>query len=116
MFMYEGNDADAGHYCVEYLDQIMYAGAEDSHASLQALTLGIKAFMEEHPNKNWCFLKTDGAACYSQGLFLRGLATIHDLTGMEVRRHFLGEPGKNKTELDGHFGVVGRAVRRQELD
>lgn len=113
MFMYQGDQPD--HYCVEYLDQIMYASKEDCHATVQALALGILSFVAEHPDKDWCFVKTDGASCYSTGQFLRGLATISDLTGMQVRGHYLGEPGKNKTELDGHFGVKGAQVRRKVI-
>ena len=32
--------------------------------------------------------------------------------GVRVTRHFIGEAGKNKSQLDGHFAVAGEALRR----
>ena len=33
-----------------------------------------------------------------------------ELTGIRVTDHYIGESGKNKTTLDGHFGVRGSQV------
>ena len=30
--------------------------------------------------------------------------------GVRVERHFIGEAGKNKSQLDGHFAVAGEAL------
>ena len=111
MFAYAGEDEDH-HFNVEYIDQIMYAGKEDGHNTLQALVLAVNSFKASHADKDWCFVITDGGPCYSGSEFARGLATLHDLTGMQVRAHYLGEAGKNKTELDGHFAVAGSKLRR----
>ena len=97
MFCYQ-NKQNSDTFEVEYLDQIMYAGQEDANNTFQALTLGVESFMATHntgedqtKHKNWCFIKTDGASCYSQQEFARSLATLFDLTGMRVRGHYLGE-------------------------
>ena len=89
MYCFQGEDT--AEFTVEYLDQVMCAGKEDANNTFQALTLGVEHFMNSHRNKNWAFIKTDGASCYSQQEFARLLATMYDITGMQVRGHFLGE-------------------------
>ena len=114
MFAYAGSEPD--HFHVEFMDQIMHAGKEDASNTLQALVLATIKFKQAHPEKTWAFLKTDGASCYSKSIFTRGLSLVSELTKVQIREHHLGEAGKNKTELDGHFGITGTRVRRKVIN
>jgi hypothetical protein len=57
-------------------------------------------------------VKTDGAGAYAGIVFTVGLSMMSELVEICVTDHYIGESGKNKSQLDGQFGVKGAKLRR----
>jgi hypothetical protein len=104
---------EGGEIRVEFVDIIVHDSKEDAVSSFQQLVVGWKAIVRRHPTLNKTFLRTDGAMCYSCVRMCKLLALSERLSGMRVVAHFLGEAGKNKTPLDGHFGARGKMARTE---
>jgi len=100
---------------VEYLDCIVRDSKEDALSAFQQMAVGWKAFSIRHPRHSRTHLRTDGASCYSGVQFAKLLAMAPELCGMTVLSHLIGEGGKNKTSLDGHFGQRGVMARREVI-
>jgi len=106
----EGNDLR-----IEFQDCIVRDSKEDAQSVFQQMAVGWKAFLIRHPEQNKTHVRTDGASCYSGVHFCKLLAFCKDLCGMTVLSHLIGEGGKNKTTLDGHFGTRGTMLRREVI-
>lgn len=104
--------ATEGEYIVTYVDGMMADKKEDGFATLSAVYLALKHYKEEHPWITHAAVKTDGAGAYAGVVFTVGMSMMGDLTGVTVTDHYIGESGKGKSQLDGHFGVKGAKVRR----
>ena len=101
-----------GEYVCEYKDAMMLGSKEDGYATLCAVHLALQEYKASYPHITRCTVKTDGAAAYSGATFTLGLSFMGEMVGVRVERHFIGEAGKNKSQLDGHFAVAGEALRR----
>ena len=102
----------AGEFVCEYKDAMMLGSKEDGYATLCAVHLALKEYKAANPFISSCYVKTDGAAAYSGSTFTLGLSFMGEMVGVRVVRHLIGEAGKNKSQLDGHFAVAGEALRR----
>ena len=98
---------------VEFIDAIVRDSDEDAVSTFQQLIAGWSSFLLRHPGRNKTRLRSDGASCYSGGLFCKLLGFAWSLCGMQVIEHLIGEGGKNKTTLDGHFGQRGSMARTE---
>ena len=101
-----------GEFVCEYKDALMLGSKEDGHATLCAVHLALIEYKAANPHIRQGVVKTDGAAAYAGATFTLGLAFLGELSGVYVTHHFIGEAGKNKSQLDGHFAVQGQALRR----
>lgn len=90
----------------------MLSSKEDGFATLTALYYGLKQYKEQNPWITKAKLKTDGAGAYSGAVFTLGLPYIGGMCGIKVVSHNIGEAGKNKSQLDGHFAVAGQKLKR----
>jgi len=101
-----------GELVVSYVDAMMSDKKEDGFATLSAIYLALKQYKQNNPWITHVAAKTDGAGAYAGMVFTVGLSMMAELVGIKVTDHYIGESGKNKTALDGHFGVKGSQVRR----
>ena len=109
MMIWKGEN---GGYLVEFEDAVLQGGNEDATVSFGTLVQQWANFRSRHPGIHSTHLRTDGAACYAGAEFARLLPTAYEACGMRVLSHSIGEGGRNKTALDGHFGVSGAKARR----
>jgi len=100
-----------GEFVVSYVDAMMSDKKEDGFATLSAIYLALKQYKENNPWITHVAVKTDGAGAYAGIVFTVGLSMMAELVRIRVTDHYIGESGKNKTTLDGHFGVKGSQVR-----
>jgi hypothetical protein len=108
----EGEGLSEGVFVVSYIDGMMTDKKEDGFATLSAVYLALKSYKKDHPWIKRCAVKTDGAGAYAGLVFTVGLSMMGELTGIRVTDHYIGESGKGKSQLDGHFGVKGSQLRR----
>ena len=101
-----------GEFIASYIDSVTDDKKEDGYSTLSAVYLGFKGFKAENPFTNQAAFKMDGAGCYAGIVFTVGLSMLGELTGIRVVSAHTGESGKNKSQLDGHFGTKGSQVRR----
>ena len=108
-----GDEAAAdGEYVVSYIDAMMSDKKEDGFATLSAVYLALEAYKADNPWITQAAVKTDGAGAYAGIVFTTGLSMMGELTKIRVTDHYIGESGKGKSQLDGHFGVKGAQLRR----
>ena len=101
-----------GELVVSYVDGMMSDKKEDGFATLSAVYLALKKYKEDCPWVDHSFVKTDGAGAYAGLVFTVGLSFFASSIGIRVTDAYIGEGGKNKTQLDGHFAVKGPKLRR----
>ena len=101
-----------GEFVVTYVDASMADKKEDGFSTLCAVYLAMKTYKEQHPWIEHAVVKTDGAGAYAGMVFTVGLSMLGELTGIRVTDHFIGESGKGKSQLDGHFGKKASQLRR----
>ena len=108
-----GDEARAeGEYVVSYVDAQMLDKREDGFATLSAIELALKTYKRDCPWITHAAVKTDGAGAYAGLVCTVGLSLMQERAGIRVTDHYIGEAGKGKSQLDGHFGVKGTKLRR----
>jgi hypothetical protein len=87
--------------------------AEDAFSALSNLDLAIPMYLAlpGHDSLKKAILPTDGAGCFSGKLFCLSVPIIFARHNIQLRDHFTGESGGNKSQLDGRFAVAKRGAR-----
>ena len=101
-----------GEFIASYIDSVTDDKKEDGYSTLSAVYLAFKGYKADNPSICQAAFKMDGAGCYAGIVFTVGLSMLGELTGIRVVSAHTGESGKNKSQLDGHFGTKGTQVLR----
>jgi hypothetical protein len=107
----ENEGVAEGEYVVSYIDGMMADKKEDGFATFSALYLAFKTYKRDNAGITHAAVKTDGAGAYSGVVMAVGLSMLGELTEIRVTDHYIGESGKGKSQLDGHFGKKGSQLR-----
>ena len=95
---------------VEYHDMVTDDKKEDGFAVLSACEASFNAFSIRHPGRTHAAIVCDGAGCYHGKYTSLAWPYIAKHLPMVVQSLATGEAGKNKSSLDGHFGVARNFV------
>ena len=105
-----------GEFIASYVDSVTDDKKEDGFSTLSSVYLSFNGYKAENPSICQAAFKMDGAGCYAGIVFTVGLSMLGELTGIRVVSAHTGESGKNKSQLDGHFGTKGSQVVRANPD